>query len=70
VPRPSADYLARKLTRAPVTQIELRADDGHAYHHFRWVKEPAAILAAVDHWVGVQFSRAIRGHVEQVVGEG
>jgi predicted alpha/beta hydrolase len=70
VPRPSADYLARKLTRAQVTQIELRADDGKAYHHFRWVKTPAAILAAVDHWVGVQFSRAIRGNVERMVCEG
>lgn len=56
VPRPSADYLARKLTRARVAQIELRAADGSAYHHFRWVKQPAAILAEVDRWVGAGFT--------------
>lgn len=61
VPRPSADYLARKLTRAQVAQIELRAEDGKAYHHFRWVKEPAAILAHVDQWISAQFSIAKRG---------
>jgi len=56
VPRVSADYLARKLTRAQVAQIELVAEDGQAYHHFRWVKKPAAILAQVDRWIGAQFS--------------
>ena len=55
VPRPSADYLARKLPRTQVAQIELRAEDGTAYHHFRWVKKPAAILAQVDQWIGAQF---------------
>ena len=55
VPRPCADYLARKLTRAAVCQIELRAEDGAAYHHFRWVKKPAAILAHVDRWIHDQF---------------
>jgi predicted alpha/beta hydrolase len=55
VPRPSADYLARKLTRAQVTQIELRAEDGQAYHHFRWAKQPATVLAHVDQWIGAQF---------------
>jgi predicted alpha/beta hydrolase len=61
VPRPSADYLARKLTRAQVAQIELLAEGGKAYHHFRWVKTPAAILAQVDQWIGAQFSIAKRG---------
>ena len=55
VPQPSADYLATKLTHAQVAQIELRAEDGKAYHHFRWVKKPAAILAPVDQWIGAQF---------------
>lgn len=59
VPRPSADYLARKLTRAQVAQIELLAESG-VYHHFRWVKQPAPILAHVDNWIGVQFSPATR----------
>jgi predicted alpha/beta hydrolase len=56
VPRPSADYLARKLTRAQVAQIELSPEDGRAYHHFRWVKQPARILAQVDQWFSARFS--------------
>jgi predicted alpha/beta hydrolase len=63
VPRPSADYLASKLTRAQVSQIELRAEAGTAYHHFRWVKKPAAILAPVDQWIGAQFSSLRAGAV-------
>jgi hypothetical protein len=55
VPLASADYLARKLTRATVSQVELQAEDGAAYHHFRWVKKPAAILAHVDRWIHCQF---------------
>jgi predicted alpha/beta hydrolase len=51
VPKPSADYLARKLTRARVTQLELQAPEGGAYHHFRWVKEPTDVLSEVDQWV-------------------
>jgi predicted alpha/beta hydrolase len=66
VPRPSADYLARKLTRAQVAQIELLAESG-AYHHFRWVKQPAPILAHVDSWIGAQFSPATRGNLERRV---
>ena len=31
------------------------AEDGKAYHHFRWVKKPAAILAQVDQWIGARF---------------
>jgi predicted alpha/beta hydrolase len=58
VPRCSADYLAKKLTRAQVSQVELRADDGAPYHHFRWVKKPGAILARVDEWVGGATARA------------
>ncbi len=65
VPRPSADYLARKLTRAQVVQIELLPENGGSYHHFRWVKEPAPILAQVDRWIGVQFSLARRGDFER-----
>ena len=65
VPRPSADYLARKLTRARVAQIELLPEDGSSYHHFRWVKQPAPILAQVDQWIGVQFSPAGRGDFER-----
>lgn len=61
VPRPSADYLAGKLVGARVTQIELQAEDGKAYHHFRWVKKPASILAQVDQWIGAQFSVAATG---------
>jgi predicted alpha/beta hydrolase len=60
VPKCSADYLARKLTRAQVAQIELRTEDGRPYHHFRWAKKPATILAEVDRWVGTQFSVARR----------
>jgi predicted alpha/beta hydrolase len=60
VPKCSADYLAGKLTHAQVSQIELRAEDGKPYHHFRWVKKPAAILAPVDQWIGSQFSVARR----------
>lgn len=58
VPRSSADYLARKLSRARVTQIEVCTEDGKAYHHFRWVKKPAPILAQVDQWFGGQFKSA------------
>ena len=65
VPRPSADYLARKLTRARVAQIELLREDGGSYHHFRWVKQPAPILAQVDQWIGVEFSLARPGDVER-----
>jgi predicted alpha/beta hydrolase len=61
IPRPSADYLARKLTRAQVAQIELGAPDGTPYHHFRWVKKPAPILSKVDQWIGAQFRTAERG---------
>ena len=57
VPRPSADYLARKLTRAQVTQIELRAEDGKAYHHFRWVTKPAPVLSQVDQWIGSSIAK-------------
>jgi predicted alpha/beta hydrolase len=60
VPRHSADYLARKLTRAQVAQIELLPENGSTFHHFRWVKQPAPILAHVDQWIGVQFSPAER----------
>jgi predicted alpha/beta hydrolase len=60
VPRPSADYLARKLTRAQVAQIELLPEDGSSYHHFRWVKQPARVLAPVDEWIRVQFGLARR----------
>lgn len=59
VPRTCADYLAKKLTRARVAQIELRADGG--YHHFRWVKEAAPVLAHVDNWISLQFSPAAHG---------
>jgi predicted alpha/beta hydrolase len=55
VPRPSADYLAGKLVGARVAQIELRAEDGRAYDHFRWVKKPAPVLAQVDRWIGARF---------------
>ena len=58
VPRTSADYLARKLTRAQVAQIELRAEDGKAYNHFHWVKQPAPILTQVDQWICAQFGRS------------
>jgi predicted alpha/beta hydrolase len=65
VPRPSADFLARKLTRAHVTQVELRPEAGGTYHHFRWVKQPAPILARVDDWVGERFGLATRGHFQR-----
>jgi predicted alpha/beta hydrolase len=65
VPRPSADYLARKLTRAQVAQIELLPEDGSSYHHFRWVKRPAPVLAPVDDWIRVQFGLARRDGVER-----
>ena len=61
VPRPSADYLARKLARARVAQVELEAEDGKPYHHFGWVKAPAPVLAPVDRWIGAQFSAAAVG---------
>jgi predicted alpha/beta hydrolase len=64
VPRASADYLARKLTRAQVAQIELRADGGKAYDHFRWVKKPAAVLAQVDQWIDARFGIADRRAIE------
>jgi len=51
VPKPSADYLAQKLTHARVTQIELCAASGEAYNHFRWVKEPTDVLSEVDRWL-------------------
>lgn len=55
VPRSSADFLARKLNAAQVTQIEIRTADGKAYDHFRWLTKPAAIIAQVDQWIGAQF---------------
>ena len=61
VPRPSADYLARKLIHAQVSQIEVAAPDGTPYHHFRWVKRPAAILSKVDQWISGQFKTAEHG---------
>ena len=61
VPRPSADYLARKLVRARVAQVELEAEDGKPYHHFRWVKAPASVLAPVDRWIGAEFTAAAAG---------
>jgi predicted alpha/beta hydrolase len=54
VPRSSADYLATKLPRADVAQVELCAEDGSAYHHFRWVKKSDPILGHVDQWIGAQ----------------
>ena len=57
VPKPSADYLARKLTGGQVTQIELRTQDGKAYHHFRWLTKPAPILAQVDQWIGARIAK-------------
>jgi predicted alpha/beta hydrolase len=61
VPRTSADYLARKLTGAQVTQIELRAEDGKAYDHFRWLTKPAPIMKNVDQWICIQFSTVKSG---------
>jgi hypothetical protein len=43
-----------KLSRADVAQVELRAEDGNAYHHFRWVKKPDPILGHVDRWIDAQ----------------
>ena len=60
VPRACADHLAKKLMRAQVVQIEVRAEDGEAYHHFRWLKKPDPILAAVDQWIGAEFRSAKR----------
>jgi hypothetical protein len=60
VPQPSANFLARKLARAAVAQVELSAPEGRPYHHFRWVKHPAAVLAQVDQWIGAQFGHAAR----------
>jgi predicted alpha/beta hydrolase len=65
VPRPSADYLARKLTCAEVAQIELHPEDGKAYDHFRWVKKPAAVLAQVDQWIDAQFGDGTRRDMER-----
>jgi predicted alpha/beta hydrolase len=58
VPKPSADYLARKLSQARITQIELRTEGGKVHQHFRWVTKPAPILAQVDQWIDTQFSIA------------
>ena len=44
-----------------MAQIEFRAEDGKAYHHFRWVKKSVPILAQVDQWIGAQFDIAKRG---------
>jgi predicted alpha/beta hydrolase len=61
VPRSSADYLARKLSRAQVTQIELRSEGGKAHPHFRWLTRPVPILTQVDQWIRNGFSIAKRG---------
>jgi len=57
VPKSSAEYLARKLTAAPVSCVELDATSGVPLHHFRWVKKPAAVLDAVESWVREHFER-------------
>ena len=66
VPRTSAEALMKKLPRAKVTQLELRARDFglNAFGHFSWVKGPEAVLAPVCDWLDqrvVQGSRTPAG---------
>lgn len=54
LPRSSADFLAAKMPKARLTQIELQAEEHgvEAYPHFRWVRRPAPILDRIEHWAG------------------
>ncbi|WNG36314.1 alpha/beta fold hydrolase [Archangium violaceum] len=53
VPKPCADFLARKLRQARVTQVELQAKDYgmESFHHFRWAKKAEPVLERVDAWI-------------------
>lgn len=53
VPKSSADFLAKKLERATITQVELQASDYglQRFNHFKWTKHPGPVLDIVDHWV-------------------
>lgn len=52
VPRRCADFLAKKLKNARVTQIELHAKDYalKVFSHFGWVKRPDILLEQVALW--------------------
>ena len=58
IPRPCADFLARKLKKARVTQVELQAGDYgmKAFSHFSWVKKPEPVLEQVESWQRVTAS--------------
>ena len=52
VPKTSATFLAGKLKRARVTQVELRASDYglKSFDHFRWARNATHVLAKADEW--------------------
>ena len=56
VPNSCANFLARKLLAARLTQVELQARDHGlpGFHHFRWVRTPAPVLDAIERWVDTE----------------
>jgi predicted alpha/beta hydrolase len=60
VPKSCADFLARKLKQASVTQVELQARDYGlpTFHHFRWTRKPDPVLDQVDQWVRTAIGQA------------
>jgi predicted alpha/beta hydrolase len=59
VPRSSADALAVKLAQSKVTQVELQTRDHglKVFSHFRWVRQPAAVLDPIGRWTDAQTPR-------------
>lgn len=55
VPHSSSAFLARKLTAAAVSRIELDARDHglEQFHHFYWVRTPQPVLGAITDWLDV-----------------
>jgi predicted alpha/beta hydrolase len=52
-PRETIDHLAAKLCGAPVTRVHLDESTAprRSLDHFRWAREPAAVVDAVSRWL-------------------
>ncbi len=64
VPKTCADFLARKLKGARVTQVELQAKDYglKSFDHFRWARKPEPVLERVDAWIQTEVGLAASAH--------
>jgi predicted alpha/beta hydrolase len=57
VPKSSANALAKRMTKAKLTQVELKADRYglKSFNHFKWARKPDPVLDTVDQWLNHNF---------------